>query len=41
MTIDHIADDGKKVRLINANTIPWEQHYFPDGDVMWEFKKEL
>ena len=41
MTIDHIADDGKKVRLINANTIPWEEHYVPDGDVMWEFKKEL
>lgn len=41
MTIDNIADDGKKVRLINANTIPWEEHYVPDGDVMWEYKKEL
>ena len=30
-----------KVRLIDANTIPWEEHYVPDGDVQWEYKKEL
>ena len=28
-------------RLIDANAIPWEEHYVPDGDVQWEYKKEL
>ena len=28
-------------RLIDANAIPYEEHYVPDGDVMWEYKKEL
>lgn len=28
-------------RLIDANTIPWEEHYVPDGDTQWEYKKEL
>ena len=28
-------------RLIDANAIPWEEHYVPDGDTQWEYKKEL
>ena len=30
-------------RLINANLIPWEEHYVPDPDsnMQWDFKKEL
>ena len=28
-------------RLIDANAIPWEEHYVPDGDMQWEYKKEL
>ena len=28
-------------RLIDANAIPYEEHYVPDGDVQWEYKKEL
>ena len=28
-------------RLIDANVIPWEEHYVPDGDTQWEYKKEL
>lgn len=29
------------MRLINADDIPYEEHYVPDGDVQWEYKKEL
>ena len=28
-------------RLIDANAIPYEEHYVPDGDAQWEYKKEL
>ena len=28
-------------RLIDANAIPYEEHYVPDGDTQWEYKKEL
>jgi hypothetical protein len=28
-------------RLIDANTIPYEEHYVPDGDTQWQYKKEL
>lgn len=28
-------------RLIDANAIPYEEHYVPDGDVQWEYKKEF
>ena len=28
-------------RLIDANTIPWEEHYVPDGNTQWGYKKEL
>lgn len=28
-------------RLIDANAIPYEEHYVPDGDVQWGYKKEL
>lgn len=29
-------------RLIDANAIPWEEHYVPDPDrnAQWDFKKE-
>lgn len=29
--------------LIDANTIPWEEHYVPDpdSDKQWDYKKEL
>ena len=26
-------------RLIDVNVIPWEEHYVPDGDTQWEYKK--
>lgn len=29
------------MRLINADDIPWEEHYVPDGDIQWEYKKAL
>ena len=31
------------MRLIDANTIPWEEHYVPDpdSDKQWDYKKEL
>ena len=30
-------------RLIDANSIPWEEYYIPDPDrnAQWDFKKEL
>ena len=30
-------------RLIDANMIPWEEHYVPDTDSnkQWDYKKEL
>ena len=30
-------------RLIDANAIPWEEHYVPDpnSEKQWEYKKEL
>ena len=28
-------------RLIDANAIPYEEHYVPDGDTQWQYKKEL
>ena len=28
-------------RLIDANAIPYEEHYVPNGDVQWGYKKEL
>lgn len=28
-------------RLIDANAIPYEEHYVPDGDKAWQYKKEL
>lgn len=28
-------------RLIDANAVPWEECYVPDGDTQWEYKKEL
>ncbi len=28
-------------RLIDANTIPYEEHYVPDCDTQWQYKKEL
>ena len=28
-------------RLIDADAIPYEEHYVPDGDTQWEYKKEL
>lgn len=30
-----------EMRLIDANAIPYEEHYVPDGDIQWEYKKEL
>ena len=30
-----------EMRLIDANTIPYEEHYVPDGDTQWQYKKEL
>ena len=28
-------------RLIDANAIPYEEHYVPNGDTQWQYKKEL
>lgn len=29
------------MRLINADDIPYEEHYVPYGDEMWQYQKEL
>ena len=29
------------MKLVNADTIPYEEHYVPDGDTQWEYKKAL
>jgi hypothetical protein len=29
------------MKLINADTIPYEEHYVPDGDTQWEYRKAL
>ena len=29
------------MKLINADAIPYEEHYVPDGNTQWEYKKAL
>lgn len=32
---------ANEMRLIDANDIPYEEHYVPDGSTQWQYKKEL
>ena len=29
------------MKLINADAIPYKEHYVPDGNTQWEYKKAL